>query len=435
MKNIFKISAIIALVATVYAGCQNATELDTNQYSAEKVTLASYGPNPVMRGGALTFIGSNLEKISEVQVPGVDPIRSVEVVKSGYQSEIRVILPVEGPEVGRIVLKASDGTELTTKSDLEYIEPIVFDNFSPAEAMPGDVITLKGDYMNLITKVEFTGGPVVEVVNVDRHTAKVTVPADAITGTIIVADDNEIPNRIYSKSELLIGDPVVSSFSALWKKGETVTMSGSHLEMIKEVVFEGATVDVEDITVAEGGKKATFALPATAANGNVTAVSYAGKEFGTTEIEMVVPTELSAAPQPVKAGSELTITGKDLDLVSGIDFAGAADASFSYSDGQITVAVPAAAKEGDITLKMDNGAAVTTAFTLVVPTITGVSPLELYAGDDTPIVVNGTDLDLITKAELGGKEIVIFALSEDATELVLKTLVSSVSGNVALTLA
>lgn len=435
MKKIFKIFALTALVAVLFAGCRNTADLDTNQYSAEKVTLASYGPNPVMRGGTLTFIGSNLDKINEVQIPGVDPIKSVEVVKSGFQSEIRVALPVEGPEIGKIVLKASNGTQITTKSDIEYIEPIVFDSFSPTSAMPGDILTLKGDYMNLVTKVEFTGGDIVPVEVVDRHTAKVEVPYDALTGIIIVADDNEIPNRIYSKEELVIGDPTVESFSALWKKGETVTVKGTHLEMIKAVVFNGAVVDFDLFDLSDDGTTIKFSLPETAADGTVYALSYAEKEFGATEVKMVVPTDLAAAPQPIKAGKELKITGKDLDLITSVDFDGATGAIFTYADENLYVEVPAAAKEGDVVLKMDNGAAVTVPFTLIVPTIASVSPLELYAGDDTPIVVKGTDLGLVVKAELGGKEINILAMSEDETELSLGTLASSVGGNVALTLA
>ena len=107
MKNIFRLSILFAALVCSAAACSNE-ELDTAQYSGKQVRLVSYGPNPVMRGGALTFIGSNLDKIVEVDVPGVEPLTQIEVVSSGKQSEIRVVLPAEGPEVGKITLKSSD---------------------------------------------------------------------------------------------------------------------------------------------------------------------------------------------------------------------------------------------------------------------------------------------------------------------------------------
>ena len=116
MKNIFKISAIACAALLLFgtAGCTE--ELDTAQYSESAVTLASFGPNPVMRGGQLRFFGSNLQEIVEVNVPGVEPITAIEVVKSGKVSEISVTLPVEGPEVGIVSLKAKGGATLTTRT-------------------------------------------------------------------------------------------------------------------------------------------------------------------------------------------------------------------------------------------------------------------------------------------------------------------------------
>jgi len=432
MKKIFSISAILAacVLALGLSGCKS-NELDTDQYSDESVKLASFGPNPVMRGATLRFFGSNLDKIVEVSVPGIEAITNIEVVSSGNPSEIRVQLPVEGAEVGKVTLKSSDGKVLSTQVDLTYTEPIVFDSFSPLEAMPGDVITVQGDYMNLIKSVTFEGGAIVsEITHNGRHEASFVVPSKAITGKIILSDEGKIANLLYSENDLTIGDPTVSSLAVeVAKPKGAATISGEYLDMIDKVVFEGGS-EVTDYTLNEGATEISLAIPAGAKTGEVKAVSHAGKEFVAGSIEMVVPTGLAVEPAPVKAGANLVISGSDLDVVTGVDFPGAAGCEFAYADGAITVAVPATATEGDVTLNMANGEAVTVAYTLVHPAVTAIAPVELMAGES--ITVSGTDLDLITDVTLGGKTVDFTAEEEKVT---VQTSNTSVSGKLVLTLA
>jgi hypothetical protein len=203
MKKIFSLISIVSLALLVFNGCQ-VEELSTDQYSGSEVRLVAFGPNPVMRGGALTFYGSNLDRIVEVTVPGVDPITTIQIFKSGNPSEIRVKLPDDGTTIGKVSLKTSDGKILETQNELTYIEPIVIESFTPSNAMPGDVITISGDYMNLVASVEFAGGTVVKVnAGATRYECKVVVPATAVTGTFILHDNSTPPNLIYASSKRL----------------------------------------------------------------------------------------------------------------------------------------------------------------------------------------------------------------------------------------
>ena len=123
MKKIFNIISLLAVSVAVLSGCKNEL-LDTNQYAGTDVVLNVYGPQPVMRGGELRFLGSNLDQITEVIIPGVNPISEINVVQAGVPSEIRIIVPKDGPEPGLVTLKASDGTEIVTKTPLSYVEPV-----------------------------------------------------------------------------------------------------------------------------------------------------------------------------------------------------------------------------------------------------------------------------------------------------------------------
>ena len=437
MKKIFSLICFAALVASLATGCKKE-QLETNPYGPE-LSFASFSPNPIYRGGELTIIGSHLEDVAKVVIPGIDPITDIRVVASGEKSRITVTLPNTTEEVGKISIVSKNGQVLSSLADLTYTEPIVFDDFSPKSAMPGDVITVTGDYMNLIQEVIFADGVIASgdaITSRTRKSLTVVVPAQAITGKIIlgdadeVADPDNVANKTYSATDLTIGDPTVSALAIeTVKPGERLTISGAHLEMIEKVVFAGDVV-VTDVTVSADGKTLTVALPAEAQAGDVTAVSYAGKAFKAGEVEPVLPTELSVAPAPVKAGSELKVSGKDLDVVTKVNLPKADGVEFGFVDGKLVLTVPAKAQEGDITLALANGSEVTVAYTLVHPTVTGIAPVELKAGETFEI--SGTDLDLVTGATLGGKEVAIEA-SED--KIVVTTANTSVSGKVVLSLA
>lgn len=436
MKKIIDISAFVCALALIFglAGC-TTEELDTAQYSDDAVTLASFGPNPVMRGGQLRFFGSNLQNIVEVGVPGMAAITEIEVVKSGKVSEISVTIPVEGPEVGFVTLKDKSGVEFKTKKELTYSEAIVFESFSVSEpAYPGDVITLKGDYMHLVHHVVFEGGAIANVEEGStRHEAKVIIPATAITGKIILSDGAEVENLLYSAEDLNIGSPSVTRGSLVnTKPGDAITFKGEHLEMIKAVDFpkqNDGTLSVEEFETGENG--ITVIVPQEAADGYVYAISYAGGRYEICENKCIMPSGLAATNTP-KAGAALVVSGKDLDVVAKVDLDGAENAAFELKDGKLNVTVPATAKEGTAKFFHANGEFVELAYTIVHPTIAKVSPLELYAGDE-PVIVEGTDLDLVASAKIGTKDAEIAEKTE--TKLTLATAVTSVGGKVVLTLA
>ena len=414
MKNILKYSlwAAVSTVMLVLSGCARE-ELDTNQYSDTRVTLAAVGPNPVMRGGVLRLIGSNLDRVAEVRFTGDVTVTSIKTVTSGPHSEIEVMVPVEGPEVGPVTIVAKDGTTLSTRFDLEFTEPIVIDSFSPAEALSGDLITISGDYLNTVQEVIFGGEVyVTEFVSQTRRELQVRLPSEAVSGFIIVGDVNEledkttIPNQIYSADSLFVGDPTVEpAAKAVRKAGDEIVVRGAHLDMIRNVALTGAS-DV-DFSVSEDASELSFLLPASAGDGQMVLTSYAGKAFEAGEIETVSVADVAikslAADGRYKAGNAVEITGSDLDLVSSVDFTGAA-ADWYYADGSIFATVPGGAKDGAVTLSLDSGKqAFTDAIEVVKPVVTACSATEGVAGK-TEIEVTGTDLDLVTDVKIGDKE-------------------------------
>lgn len=447
MKKIFKFAAaaftglaLLGLAASCDIFPTDEEDLSTDQYSAREVMFSAFAPNPVYRGGEITVKGSFLEQIKEIQVPGVPPITNFTVTQPGDHGELTFTVPVDGPEVGLITLVTKDGRQLVSMSELTYTEPIVFTSFTPETGLPGTEVTITGDYLNLVQEVIFNDGAIVGVqdfVSQSRYTLKVLIPDHAITGKIAVGDVDQtvepdaVPNKVASAKEIVIGDPTVENLGDVtFKAGNEIVITGKDLGMIQKVTIGG--VDAEFSVDTYDKTHLTVILPSNAPDGDIVLTSFAGKTFNAGNVTTVVPERLVAAPQPVKADKELTITGINLDLVTGVDFPGANGAEFTFADDVITVNVPVTAAEGDIVLNMENGKSVSVAYTLVHPTVTSVSPAELKAGES--IIVKGTDLDLVASATLGGKD-VEFAFANDGSELTIKTTNTSNSGKIVLTLA
>ena len=452
MKNIFRFSALLALCTLVGLVACTPEELSTDQLSDSAVVFGSFAPNPVVRGAELRIIGSNLDKIVEVQIPGAEPITEIEVISSGRLSEIRVVTPKDGAEdlsvTGPVVIVDDKGNVYKSKTDITFKEGLVLDSFTPSSAMPGDVVTVKGDYLYNVQQIVLNNGVYVtgeQILEKNRRELKFVVPSNAVTGPVTIGDVDEnnnpeglIPNNIPSEAVLTIGSPMLKSAArGMLKAGATIKVEGTYLDMIEKAAFktgageEVAYTDV-DFTLAENNKSITLVLPASVADGEIVLTSYAGEAFVVGTYTTVVPTEVAiAAESRYKAGLNAVVTGKDLDLVTSADLAGTA-LDIVYADNKITFTIPAKAVDGTVVLTLANGKTVeTAAVELVKPVITAVAPLELYAGDE-PVVVTGEDLDLVTGVTIGGKA-EEFTYAEGA--LTVATTVTSVSGKVALTLA
>ena len=408
MKKIMKFSAIFAscLLMLGLAACSHK-ELDTDQFSSKEVTLNAYGPLPVARGGVLRFIGSNLDQVSAVNVPGVGSLTNITVVKSGVPSEITVTLPKDGPEPGPVSITTKDGKTINAVTPISYTEPISIESVTPATVYPGDELTITGDYLNLMHEVIFEKDVLVseaDFISHDRYKIVVKVPVEARTGAVGVGDVDEkalpedakvIANQIFHEEETLIGTAEGQLASASLKAGETVTVKGSHFDLVTAVKV--GEVGVE--TFKAGASELTFVLPAEAGDGDVIMVMASGVEVSAGTLTTVKPSGLKAAPAPVKAGQTLTITGKDLDLVTGVELPNAGWVEFQ-NDKAITFVVPAAAQEGEVVLHMASGASVPVAYTLVKPVVKSYSANPAAAGSD--VTLNGSDLDLVTAVTFGG---------------------------------
>lgn len=442
-------------------------DLDTNQYQ-KGVHLNVYGPQPVMRGGQLRFLGSNLDQIAQVLIPGCEPITNIEVVKAGFPSEIRITLPKDGPEPGLVTLITKTDERITTKTALTYQEGIEFEAFSPESVMAGEELTIKGEYLNLVHMIEFADGVRVPESAFTEHTRyeiKVIVPDEARKGKVGLFDvdlstledaGSAIYNIIMTDVALNVGTPTISKISTPRGEGvqtdkftakmdELFTLEGEHFGLINSVKFvpkagdvHGSACETTEFTVSEDGKTLTFKLPAEAADGDICLICRSGEEVPVGSLITIAPTECVASPNPVKAGKSLIITGKDLDVVNAVEMTGVADeiSFITNPDGTklIIESIPETAVEGNLILRMKNGKGVEVPFSLVKPVVTGYDHNPVSAGG--AITLQGTNLDLVKKVQFGeGSDIIEVKASEDGTSISLTVPMNAKTGKPTLTLA
>lgn len=442
-------SCLLLVSSTIFTACSE-DDLDTNQYQSG-VGLNAYGPVPVLRGGTLRFLGSNLDQVGSIQLPGAEAITSIEVVKSGVPSEIRIIVPHDNCEPGTVVLVAKDGKKIEAKTPISYIEGLNPEHITiPAAANPGETIRITvpedgDDYLDMVHMVEFAKGVQVgeeEFTAHSRYMIEVAVPENAMTGKLNlytvdltkaeVAETATDYQIITTETALEVGTPTASKAVSprgecenggvlTVKQGETITLTGTFFNLVKSVKI--GNVEITELAKAND-KSMSFVVPAEAADESINLVCTSGVEVPVAMIETVAPSNVTVAPSPVKAGQALTISGKDMDVVVAVEFPGAGSLSgdkISVAADKVTVSVVPdnATDNAPLVLRMANGKGVEAAFKLVVPTITGYDVNPVNAGAN--IKISGTNLDLVKAINFGAGKVVL--ASQDVTETAIATVV------------
>lgn len=355
---LFVMSLSIAM-GGVFTSCNDDDDYDTNQIKGGvSLTAAQL---QLTRGGYMVFKGSGLNQIETIIFPDNVSVSNIEVVD---QYTIRCIVP-EDAVVGKVQLVYGGGSKVLETDDIAFTEPTTITSLAPETVKPGDELTIKGTYLANVTHVEFNGANT-EVTSASRYEVKVIVPIWAKTGSVVagymlsLTDSTSEFTGIVSETELTVTAPTITKVSATTiKSGESLTIEGTQLNQIQYVRFNGA----EGIAIANNElyKELTsisVTVPATAIDGVVTLISYAGDEYATEAIAIKQPVvSIKDAKESYGVDDKVVLSGTDLDLVASAAFDGESESTAVSlaSDGTISLTVSAAAKSGNITLTLKNG--------------------------------------------------------------------------------
>ena len=374
MNKIYKFSAwwmacLVLLSSLTFTAC-DTNDLDTNQYKGG-ISLNVFGPSPVLRGGELRFLGCGLDQVASVLIPGCDAITDIQLISA---EEIRVIVP-QTALPGYVTLMLRNGESIITKTQLTYSEPVSIESFSPESVRPGDVLTIKGEYLNLIHQVIFADNVVVsdeiaveeeekgrttENAGFLKHTRneiQVLVPYEARSGKICLSDGAELPNLLYAEVELQVTTPSVAQVEERIdvKPGEEMSVIGEDLDLVEEIQLSNG--EPVEFTYSAENNTLTFKLPDNAVDGPVYAVPASGVKVQVAEIKLATPEDVKAQEAEIATGKELTLTGKNMDMIAAVLFPGVEKAVVptSLSETKVKVMVPGEAQSGMIQLVLTSG--------------------------------------------------------------------------------
>ena len=405
-----------------FTACDNGDDEDTNQYKGG-ISLNVFGPSPVSRGGVLRFLGSGMDKVTAVVIPGCDDITDIEVVSD---TEIRVTVP-QTAQPGLVVLKTPKG-DITTKTELTFTEPIALEAVAPAEVKTGSELTITGEYLNLIKEVIFADEvtvPADEFVSQSRQEIKVIVPDSAQTGKFILSDGAEIPNWIYSEGELEVTLPSVEAPLDLVDKkpGDVIRVSGKNFDLVKKVQMPNGDEVEFTMTASSEGDELTFTLPDNVSDGEVTVLPASDVKVVVATVVVATPSNVVAVPAVnLRGGDMITLKGTNMDLVTDVTFPGVEEAVGleSQNSTEIKVLMPAAAISGDLQLNTNSGKATAVSIATAKPENISYSAATVPAGE--ALTVKGINMDVVSAVVFSGNvEVTVSDATATAISLTVPT--------------
>lgn len=300
--------------------------------------------------------------------------------------------------------------------------------------MPGDELTIEGEYLNLIHEVIFADDVTVteeDFITHERNMIKLLVPEEAQTGQIILSDGEELPNLIYSEEDLVVTLPsvetVVNKENA--KPGDVVEINGENLDLVRQMLMPDGT-EVEFTVTSPTAIE--FILPENASDGDVVVIPASGVKVTAAHLTMAVPTNLVATPAfGLRGGDEIVLTGLNLDVVTSLSFPGVAEnvQPASLSEKELTVVMPEAAQSGSLILNTKSGKQVSIVIETLKPLVGSYNPSSIPAGES--LLINGQNLDLVASVTFGGGQTVAVS-SSSASQLSVSVPMEAETGNIVL---
>lgn len=382
----------------------------TDVFTAPTINMGE-GVENVRAGDVITLEGDYLYNVASVTFMSgvtISTVDNVEQVPEITRNTLKVVVPREA-QSGQIKIADADGINVYSTNEVVIRQPQIL-KVSPTATRPGNTITINGKDVDLIESVSFADGSEAAAVEVvDASNIKVEVTATATNGP--VKGVSYAGFETTSIDELVIAKPEnVAVAAERFKAGETLTIGGVNLDLVASLSFG----DVAAEFTYDGKGTITTTIPATAVNGPIKLTTSNGTVVETEPIELVVAVVTGITPTNLMAGESITVSGSDLDLITGVKINGV-DHEFSYADGAITIATTATSQAGKVVLSQANGVKVepTEDIVFTYDSLITINSMPASAAIGDEVVIEGANFMLIESIYLGEAKVTSYTRRED----------------------
>ena len=345
----------------VIAGLTVSCDDNNNSSNSGKVVLLSFGPSGVHLGDTISFIGNNLDKVTEIVFVGDS------VAKSSFLTQtpdlIKVIVP---PLVqrGNVTLRTTDG-DVVSLTPIDFFVEMTLTGIETERpgwtTRPGSNITITGTNMNWVKQIDFYNKTNVIAIKDTFFVSQsptqivVTVPLAAQTGQLALYVAGTKATKIVVQDNLNIVLPEITDMSPnpVFGGKDQLTITGTDLDLVTGIMLANVPDTIKTF-VSQTATQIVIAPPANTAPGVVTLYPYSLVPCPSTGVlNVVLPAITGISPNPVDRGSQLTVTGTNLDLVTGVMLKGVTDTIktfVSQSATKIVITVPKEASFGPVTV-------------------------------------------------------------------------------------
>jgi len=395
------------------------TALSAADFTMSSPSITSFTPASGLVGAEVTITGANFNGASSVQFNGT----AATTFTVDSNTQIRANIPT-GATTGKISVTTGGGTAISAD---DFIMTPVITSFTPTSGLVGDEVTLTGGHFIGASSVKFHDGTATTV-TVDSNTQiRATVPATAATGKISVTTAG---GTALSATDFTIQSPTITSFTPTSaSEGAEVTITGTNFSGASSVKFNGAAATVFTV---DSPTQVRANPPSGASSGKI-AVTTPGGEALSADNFIVTPAITSFAPSSGLVGTEVTITGTTLTIITSVKFNGVAAFFHLDSATQIRATVPAAATSGKISVTSVDGTALSAIdFTVIPPSpaITSFTPTTGFVG--TEVTIAGNNFTGASSVKFNGTDASSFTV-DSATQIRATIAAGTTTGKISIT--
>jgi Subtilase family len=274
---------------------------------------------------------------------------------------------------------------------------------SPASGPVGSSVVITGANFTGATTVKFNGVAASFTINSPTQITA-TVPAGAITGTIVVTAPNGTATSPSAFTVTAAVAPTISDFTPVTGPvGTSVVITGTNFTGTTVVSFNG--IPATSFTV-NSPTQITATVPAGATTGSIAVTTPNGtvSSVGLFTLTVPAPTVTGFSPNSGPVGTSVVIAGTNFTGTTALNFNGTAASFVVNSDTQISATVPVGASTGAIAVTSPNGTATSVGLftvTIPTPTLSGFSPANGPVG--TSVVITGTNFTGATAVQFNGQ--------------------------------